>query len=104
MIFWIVGALVINDLLIIYTGYLYYKRILEMSFTPYDFKILHCEKCGRPEIVTMDVERLKVCNYCTGHYCEHCDEVHRTEDDGYKIKVKKVMDSKKKSVVSDKVL
>lgn len=99
MLGWVLGAILLSNAAVLYTGYRYYHNMIEsIDYIINDLKIIHCEKCGRPEIVSKDLVRLKTCDFCTGHYCEHCDEVHRIEDDGYKIKVKKSMDSKKKVV------
>ena len=85
-LFWIVGVIVTSNLVVLYTGYRYYVRILNaFGFVIGDLKIIHCEKCHRPEIVSKAVGRLINCLYCSGYFCNDCGERHELIDGGYVI-------------------
>ncbi len=94
-IFWIIGVILVSNLVVLYTGYRYYIYVVNgIEYMMNDIRILHCESCGRPEIVTYDVEELKTCGFCKPRYCEEHEMYHPLKDDGYKIKLKKDKDNK----------
>jgi hypothetical protein len=93
--YWVV-AFVLNDIAIFYTGYLFWKKANFEHFYGQDTKILHCQKCGRPEVVPYFASEMKDCAYCSGYWCEECETTHFAKDEGYELKNKK--NSKKKKV------
>jgi len=86
--YWVI-AFLLNDIVIFYTGYLLWQLAERKHFYGVDSKILHCETCGRPEIVPYFAIQLKDCSYCSGYLCPDCDDIHFQEDDGYNLKNKK---------------
>lgn len=86
--FWVV-AFILNDLAIFYTGYLLWSIAKREHFYGQDTKILHCRKCGRPEVVPYFMKEIEDCSYCSGYWCEECQKVHVPEDEGYYSRNKK---------------
>lgn len=98
--FWVV-AFILNDIGLVYGGWLMWRKAEEEHFWGNDVRIIHCSKCGRPEVVPYGVTGMSQCGYCTGNYCEDCEEVHKMEDEGYvpnpRVKAKKVLKDSSKS-------
>lgn len=83
------GAVILNDVLMGLIGYRYYKKI-QAGFMSINLdRILHCETCGHPLIVSYDTESVQSCVHCKGYWCEECQENHVIEDSGYHAKTKK---------------
>ena len=93
--YWL-GAFIINDLILVYTGYLIYKKV-EAHLWGADVRVLHCSNCGHPEVVPLVVGEITSCEYCTPSPCEDCETDHVTEDLGFirnpKFKAKKLLKS-----------
>ena len=85
--YWII-AFILNDVAIFYTGYLFWSIAKRDHFYGQDSKIMHCKKCGRPEVVPYFVNEIKDCSYCSGYWCDTCNETHFPEDEGYYLKHK----------------
>ncbi|MFZ2992499.1 MAG: hypothetical protein WA061_02175 [Microgenomates group bacterium] len=94
MLLWILGALVVNDLIVLYTGHLVYKKLLGIIEFMCDIKVMHCERCHRPTLVYGGTDALKTCSYCTPQYCDDCGTSHGIVDDGY-VGYKNKLKSKK---------
>jgi hypothetical protein len=94
---WTVGVILLSNLAVLYTGYRYYIYVVNgIEYMMNDIRILHCESCGRGEIVSSDVEELKTCGYCNPKYCEEHDTYHRIIDKGYKPRTDNKIKSRKK--------
>jgi hypothetical protein len=76
-ILWAIGVLVVNDLIIMYTLYLFWKHHYERAF---NLHIVNCDDCGAPQVVPLEVESFDTCPSC--HVCEGCGKHLRCETCG----------------------
>jgi len=65
--YWFVGIIIVSDLALLYTAYLWWKKQEEKSF---GLHIVLCNNCDEPHIVSQDVDFIEECSYC--HVCESC--------------------------------
>jgi hypothetical protein len=93
--YWL-GAFILNDVLIGFSFYVLYNTT-KSHWWGADAKVLHCNKCGHPEVVPIDITEISDCIYCTDTYCENCETEHKNEDLGYipnkRIQSKKILKS-----------
>ena len=80
---WIIGALIVNDLLI---GFAFYQ-VWKYNF---GLHIIQCE-CGEYSLVTQDIQYLEECSYC--HVCDFCGKYLYCNTCGRKELVRKEVDS-----------
>ena len=80
---WIIGALIVNDLLLAVLFYQVWKY-------NFGFHIIQCE-CGTYNMVTLDIKYLEECDDC--HVCEHCGKWLTCKTCGRKELVRKEVDS-----------
>jgi uncharacterized membrane protein YhfC len=66
-IFWAIGALLVNNLIIGYTVYLLWKKQYNNAF---NMHIVFCDNCDYPHIVPSEIESFEGCPMC--HVCEEC--------------------------------
>jgi len=78
-ILWFIGALILNDLLICYTVYLWYEKMKNKSF---GLHVIMCTGCENPQIVPKSVGEVVDCELC--HVCENCGKIMACENCGKK--------------------
>jgi hypothetical protein len=78
---YVVGAIIITNLAVIYTAYLLYKRLESKSF---GLHLIFCKECDSPVIAPEYVGAIDICdNCCTCEFhgkemtCDNCGKLHR---------------------------